>query len=362
MSAIARAGTVTFHDSSINIYEEGISSACAAGGYSAVKSWERQFKRAVFARIIQTLNRLGWTCAMPAIDPHDVKHYGGNVARWSAESKRECSKGDLKGHLDISGRCIKLEMWQDVTPPENRNGGRYDINKAARMPYLLRIEMERTRRRIRDYLCNVFADYTFKPCDPKLGINGVTAFEYAAHSRRTSGHYVAALDRANISNGGQDKSADGYQLANGTPVYAVDHYGRVVTGTAFYNLNGNWQVVTGRYDLIHVWHKQIFVKSPGNVRMKRNDSARRRRLEGEMSKAIAAMQFERAAQLRDILFPGDQQLFYVWNNEHSLYHCAGFCGYTADQSKAGKFTADEVRGWDSAPNKVVEIVRMKEAA
>lgn len=353
MSAVARTGTLNCYDSSISIWEDGISAARASGGIAGVNTWERKFKRDVFARIIQTLNRLGWT-----VGPWDqAEQY-----KCIALNHRTCSKGDLKGQLEISGRCIKFEMWQDVTPSENRNGGRYDFNKAARMPYLLRIEMERTRRRISNYLCNVFTDYTLKPCDPKIGINGVTALEYAAHGRRTSGHYVPALDRAKIPNGGQDKSGDGYPLENGTSVYAIDRYGRVVTGVAFYSLNDNWQVVTGRYSLIHVSHKQIFVKSPGNVRVKRNDRARRTRLEGEMQKAIISMKFERAAQLRDILFPGDQQMFNVWHNDHNLFHCAGFCGYTADQSRAGKFTADEVRGWDCAPNRVVAIERELEVA
>ena len=35
------------------------------------------------------------------------------------------------------------------------------------MPYLLRLEMERTRRRIRDYLCAVFSGYRFDPKDPE---------------------------------------------------------------------------------------------------------------------------------------------------------------------------------------------------
>jgi len=299
---------------------------------------------------------------MAPIDPHSVKHYGGDVARWAAERHRVCTKGDLKAELAISGRCIKLEMWQDVTPSENRNGGRYDFNKEARMPYVLRLEMERTRRRIRDYLCNVFAGYEFKPCDPKLGINGVTALEYAAHSRRTSGHYVTDLDRAQICNTGYDKSADGQQLENGIRVYAQTREGRIIFGTAFYSLNGNWQIVTGRYGLDYVWHKQIWVDCPGNVRVKRNADHRRKRLEQEMAKAVKEMRFERAAQLRDVLFPGDQPLFNVWHSEHQLYHRADFSGYTADQSQAGKFTADEVRGWDCAPNKVVAIERELVAA
>lgn len=230
------------------------------------------------------------------------------------------------------------------------------------MPYLLRLEMERTRRKVRDYLCNVFTGYVFKASKPKLGFNGVTALEYAAFARRDTGHYVPSLDRARISNQGQDKSADGYQLENGTPVYAITYGGLVVTGIAFYSLNGNWQIVTGRYDLTYVWHNQVYVKSPGNVRVKRNADRRRKQLEGEMAKAVKEMRFERAAQLRDILFPGEQTLFNVWHEGHELFHRAGFCGYTADQSQAGKFTASEVKGWDQAPNRVVAIARAREAA
>lgn len=358
---IDRTGTVCFGDASINIWEEGLGAARAAGGYAAEKTWERQFKCEVFARIVQTLNRLGWSCAMPPIDPHSVKHYGGDVARWAAERHRVCSKGDLKGELEISGRCIKLEMWQDITPSENRNGGRYDFNKEDRMPYVLRLEMERTRRRIRDYLCNVFARYAFNKPKPKLGFNGVTAMEYAAHDRRDSCHYVTALDRARISNSGEDKSADGYQLENGTPVYAINYEGRVITGIAFYSLNGNWQIVAGRYGLTYVWHNQIYVKCPGNVRVKRNADRRRKRLEAELAKAVKAMQFERAAQLRDILFPRNEPLFNVWHDEHQLYHRAGFCGYTSNQAEAGKFTSGEVKGWDQAPNRIIEIVPAREA-
>jgi len=360
---IERAGTITFGDASLNIYEEGIAAARAQGGYAGEQAWERKFKREVFARVVQTLNRLGWTCTMPAIDPHDVKHYGGNVARWAAERRRFCTKGNLKADLEISGRTIALKMFQSVNAPDRPDhDGRYQNDLEGHMPYLLRLEMERARRRIRAYLCNVFTAYTFKEPKPKLGPDGVTALEYAAHARRNSGHYVPELDRARICNRGNDKSADGYQLENGTPVYAIDYHGRVVSGIAFYSLNGNWQVVTGRYSLIHVWHNQIYVKSPGNVRVRRNADRRRKRLEAEMAGAVKSMKFERAAQLRDILFPGDQQLFNVWHNEHQLYHRAGFCGYTADQSQAGKFTAEEVRGWDRAPNSVVAIEGERVAA
>jgi hypothetical protein len=345
---IDRTGRINFGEASLFVWEEGISSARAAGGYKAAQAWELQFKRDVFARIVQTLRRIGWT-----VGPWDQADQYKAIAL----GHRTCSKGDIKGQLDVSGRCIKFEMWQDVTPPKNSNGGRYDFGKEGRMPYLLRIEMERTRRRIRDYLSNVFIGYEFKPSTPKLGISGVTAIEYAAHDRRTSCHYVPALDRAQISNDDQGFSADGVRLENGTRVYAIDSRGRIICGTAFYSLNGNWQIVTGRYDLTYVWHNQIWVECPGNPRIKRNATLRRKRLEGELAKAITAMNFEHAALLRDILFPGSPALFAIWNSEHSVYHRPGCSGYTSDMSKAGKFTADEVRGWDRAPNKVIALDR-----
>lgn len=359
IGTIDRKGSINFSDASLSIWEDGISLARANGGAKGVTAWERQFKREVFARIIQTLNRLGWTCTMPAISEHDIKHYGKKVSRWSAESKRFCVKGDLKADLDISGRCIELKMFQSVNcPTRPDHEGRYESNKEDCMPYLLRLEMERTRRRIRTYLLNVMRGYVFEPPRPVLGLRGVTALEYAAAQRRSTGHYVAALDRAQISNANRDNiSADGQPLENGMQVFAKDYDGRIISGTAFYSLNGNWQVVTGRYAMTHVWHTAIWLACPGNPRVKRNASQRRKRLEKEMATAIEAMNFERALVLRNILFPNKPSLYAVRNNEHNLYHRTGFQGYTGELTQAGKFTADEVRGWDRAPNQVIQLAQ-----
>lgn len=359
---IDRAGTITFGDASLNIYEEGISAARAAGGYQAEQHWCREFKRDVFARIVQTLNRLGWSCTMPAISEHDVKHYGGKVARWSAESKRLCQKGDLFADLSVSGRCIELDFFQNVNAPDRPdNGGRYQRDKEKHMPYVMWLEMERARRRIRGYLLNVLSGYTFKPSAPKLGAAGVTALEYAAYRRRTSGHYVAELDRARIGNSNQGFSADGQPLENGSKVFAIGRTGRVVSGTAFYDLNGNWMVVTGRYDVEWIWHTEIYVSCPGDPRVKRNARQRRQRLESELAAAIKAMDFERAAVLRDILFPGKPTLFAIYNTQHNLYHRAGNRGYTSDLSEAGKFTEQEARGWNCAPNEVIALPHQEAA-
>ena len=349
---IERTGTVHFHDASLSVWEEGLGAARRAGGAKGEDDWERAFKREVFARIVQQLNRLGWNCTVSPIDPRDIKQYGGTVARWAVERRRTCRKGDLQGELCVSGRHIEFKMWQDVQNVENPNGGQYDFDKESRMTYLQRLEMNRTRNRLRNYLCNIFIGYTFQPAQPHIGLTGFTAEQMATHRRQKTGHYVPELDHAQIY-GGNDRAADGGTIVHGAKVWALDYKGRIVTGTAYYSLNNNWQIVTGRYGLMSTHTGKIFTRQPENLRIKRNANERRKRLEGELQKAIEKMNFERASTLRDILFPGAPALFVVWHKEHQAFHCAGFCGYTTEKSKAGKFTAEEVRNWNRDPNKVI---------
>lgn len=364
---IDRAGSVNFGDASVSVWEEGIKAARDAGGWEAGKAWERQFKREVFTRIVQTLNRLGWTCVVPE---DYIKQYSLSFAR----NRRCCTKGDLKGWLDVSGRCITFEMWQGInTPTRPDHGGRYESDKEGVMPYLLRLEMERTRRRIRDYLLNVFTGYTFeaekrsiyrKPLE-RTAMERIQ--EHYAESWHFQGDWAQYVEKNSTPSmigcfNGNRKSAEGILLEHGQRVYFFDWHGRICTGTALYNINNMWWIVTGKYDFANKASFEIYTKCPENPRVKRNARLRRKRLEAELAKATEAMKFERAAVLRDILFPGDPQLYVVWHQDHKAYHCAGFCGYTSDKNKAGKFTAEEVRGWDHAPNQIIPLGQLKEAA
>ncbi|UUQ65183.1 hypothetical protein NLK61_00585 [Pseudomonas fuscovaginae UPB0736] len=55
---IQRKGNLSFGDARLSIWEEDISAARDAGGVRRADAWEKRFKREVFKRIIQTLNRL----------------------------------------------------------------------------------------------------------------------------------------------------------------------------------------------------------------------------------------------------------------------------------------------------------------
>jgi hypothetical protein len=332
---------VIFNNAAMSVWEEGLASARDAGGFAAASRWELQFKRDVFARIIQTLNRIGWTV-------------GESTHIFTGNNARHCRKGDLQADLRLSGRCIELKFFQNVNAPERPDhDGRYQSDQERHMPYLVRIEMERTRRRIRDYLCNVFTGYVFEP-DRFKRDTGATAVDLIEQSYRESSHFKGDLTRYTISDY-NNQSADNGRIEHGARVWFADRKGRIVTGTAYYNINNMWWVAMGRHGLSNVASFEIYVKRPENPRVKRNGKLRRTRLEKELGLAVAAMRFERAALLRDIIFPGETELFNVWSVSHQLFHRPDFCGYTSDQSKAGKFTASEARGWSNADNRVVPI-------
>lgn len=359
---IQREGKVRFGDAALYIAEEGISAARAAGGWEGEKEWCRLFKRQVFARVVQQLNRLGWKVGPWA----DAEHY-----KAIANDHRTCSKGEhLHADLSISGRCIKLEMWQSAnTPARPDHQGRYESNKEGIAPYLIRLEMERTRRRIRDYLCNVFDGYQFedKAGDgrhQKRGPGHITAMQFVEACWSTDWHFKGDWQAYRDTHGSPGlvecfnsnrKTADGKLLEQGQRVYFADRKGRMQTGIAYYNINNMWWVVSGKYAVTNEASFELYVDNPGDLRRKRNRSARRKRLEKELNKAIAAMNFRRAEVLRDLIYPPNEPIFCLWHRGHQAYHCAGFSGYTTEQMQAGKFTRDELKGWTEGQNEIVPL-------
>jgi hypothetical protein len=234
------------------------------------------------------------------------------------------------------------------------------------MPYLVRIEMERTRRRIRDYLCGVMEGYTFddKPRSIYRKPLERTAMEVIQQRYAESCHFKGDWAKQVEIYGGESligcfnsnrESADGVLLEHGQRVYFFDWHGRICTGTALYNINNMWWVITGKYDYSNEACFHLYANLPENFRVKRNSKRRRNRLEGLLADAVKAMNFERASVLRDILFPTDEKLFVVYHQGHGAYHCSGFSGYSKDPIRAGKFTAAECVGWDQSPNRIMTV-------
>ncbi|MDF3837110.1 hypothetical protein P3W85_29765 [Cupriavidus basilensis] len=299
---IERSGKIHFGDASLAVWEEGLRAARDAGGYKAEQAWERDFKRDVFARIVQQLNRLGWT-----VGPQTYIFTGNN--------SRYCTKGDLQADLKVCGRHIEFDMFQNVNAPERPDhGGRYQRDQEKHMPYVMRLEMERTRSRIRNYLCNVFIGYEFQPPDisspnpdPLAYFNDSWDGEY--EKRRGIHRFKRGADGwpsdDEISSWSR-KDKDGALLNHGDVRWMRDSKGRLLRGRVYGGINGMWLFVygPGQRDHTHKNANTFFTYRAGETPRKLvHSDVRRKRLEHDLQKSVEAMNFERACVLRDVLFP-----------------------------------------------------------
>lgn len=290
---INRTGRIVLADAALNVWEEDIPQV-----QEAREQWGRNFKHQVFKRIIQKLNRLGWKCVIPE---EKITNYSLSFAR----NYRYCTKGDLKADLGLQGRHIEIRFFQSVnTPTRPDHEGRYEHNKEAIMPYLLKLEMERTRRQITNYLCNVFTGYVVQERDPEMGFLGVTALEWIQNHIRKCWHYNKDIDRRlGEDRPGNNRSADKLTVTHGKKVWITDYKGRIRTGTAYYNINNMWWVITGKYERFNQASFKIFVNQPKDLRTKLNHERKERRLTELLTKSIESMDFEKCVILRNILHP-----------------------------------------------------------
>ncbi|WP_256775461.1 MULTISPECIES: UvrB/UvrC motif-containing protein [unclassified Stenotrophomonas] len=300
MSALARNGSVCFNDASLSVWEEP--------GRAAMDNdaWESAIKKDVFARIVQQLNRMGWTCEVPA---EMVNRYSLSFAR----NYRSCRKGDLHGELRLGGRHIEFAMWQELHNVSNRNGGRYDFDKEQRMPYLLRLQMQITRCRLRDYLVNVFDGYVFTPervsspnPDPLAYFNASWDGEY--EKRRGTHRFERGPDgwpSERAISSWDRKDADGRPLSHGEVRWMRDRQGRLRRGRVYGGINGMWMLVygPGPRDHTHESARNFFTYAPDMPRKQVPEHHRKKRLQAELARAVSAMNFERAAVLREVLCP-----------------------------------------------------------
>lgn len=341
---IDRTGSVSFGDASISVWEDSIPGTNVPDAIKKREAWELNFKRQVFSRVVQTLNRIGWS-----VKPWEDTQKFPSIA----EGYRTCTKAGLAGELNISGRTIEFKMWQTVLPSQNPSGPRYDFNREDRMPYVVRLEMERTRRRIRDYLCNVFSGYTVCTRRPSRRVPGETAIESIsrnwAESNRSSPDQWEAYTRKrteeDVYNG---ISRDGVRIQHGQTVYVNDSKGRWLVGEAYID-GGMWNVVTGPLTYERKGSSEITTTRPQNLRIRSNERARRGRLESELNAAVKAMNFKRAELLKNILFPSNETLYLIKTKgdgrSKGAYFAPNYCGYRNSQVDAGKYTRSELKAY-----------------
>lgn len=287
---------------------------------------DETFRTDVYGELIRQMRGRGWSIRQ---DPETHRHH-----RILSSDHRLGARGCLRCSVRISGRVVEVEFWSVTAPQINRNGRRYDFNRMIRMHHLDRLRLELEFKRIIAWIGQI------APVKVARGdVYQMSPMERIAKNYAESWHRDEALGRPDCKYEYNRKAADGSLLEHGQTVWMPDRKGRIVRGTAYYNINNMWWVVAGGC-LYNEGSHSLFLSPPENLRAKRNERQRRGRLEAELASAVRQMDFRRAETLKTILF-GSSPTFMIWARDKSAYYRANYAGYTTDTVAAGRYTRAE---------------------
>lgn len=227
----------------------------------------------------RALQRLGYSFHQ---DPEVKKRH-----RTLAPTHHAGSKGLLHFACDLYQTGFKVEFYEDVVR-DNPNGGRYHFDKLKKMPYLVRLQLERARQVILGTLDRLgFLDER-EPVLPPL--------QEILKDRVKSRHNYATETQPDYN----VQDADGVRLKDGDLRYFWTRNGRLARGPVYYNLNSMWWVITGPRDRDNVSVSQLFTYNSARP-MRKLSIEPLVNISRGLRKAIERQDFERAAVIRDVI-------------------------------------------------------------
>lgn len=304
--------SIIIHDSHIGIWQDD--------------PRDDTFRSEIYGALIRQMRDRGWSIGR---NDQVHRHY-----RCLSPDRRVGARGTLLCDIEISGRVVKAEFWSTTAQQKNPNGRRYDFDKMKGMSKLDRLRVELEFRRIVAWLEGLAPVEVKRRDEQNLPPMSRIERGYAEswHSDKKLGRPICKYDY-------NRKSADGHMLEHGQTVWMPDRKGRIIRGTAFYNINNMWWIIAGGA-LFNKGCFEIYAATPGDLRQKRNDRIRRKRLESELQIAVQRMDYRRAETLKTILF-GGEQTYMIWARDKRAYYRSQYAGYSADSGGAGRYTKAE---------------------
>ncbi|KPF47091.1 hypothetical protein [Rhizobium sp. AAP43] len=304
--------SIIIHDASFGIWQDN--------------PHDPTFRSEIYAELIRRMRGRGWSIRA---DRETRKRYPS-----LSPSQREGAKGTLRCAIEITGRVVRIEFWSETAPQINTYGRFYDFDKLKRMSRQDARRVELEFRRLLTWLEGL-AQIEVK----RSGEAGIPALARIEKRYAESWHTDKHLGRPICTCDSNRKSSDGSLLEHGQTVWFAGPGGRILRGTAYYNINNMWWVVAGG-KLHNESSGRLFASQPENLRTKRNARERRNRLERELQTAVQRMDFQRAHILKSILF-GNEQTYMIWARGNAAYYRSQYAGYTTDSAAAGRYTKAE---------------------
>lgn len=192
------------------------------------------------------------------------------------------------------GSCT-FEFFQEIVT-ENRNGGKYDFDKLAKMPYLVRLRFLHARQAIAWMLD---AEGIVDESGPVL--SRLPALEQLRYKLKGCWHAKGRPIeewQPDDRSGSNSRDKDGNKLRPGD-LRCFYHRGRLMQGRVYYSLNMMWYVVIGPRELTCHAAGEFFAWRPGLPRRKGSDPVTK--VQQSLKRAVESQNFERAIVCRDWL-------------------------------------------------------------
>lgn len=254
--------------------------------------------QALYAKVLTWLKDLGFTVTKnprieerhPILSPkHDAGHHG-----------------ELKFQSEYYPAGGKFEFYQDVVY-ENRNGGFYDFDKLEKMPYLIRLRLQLTQRKIRALLLGEgLHEIHYKPKspnpDPLAYFNAKWDMGEMARGEMRFDRGPDGWPSEKELQSWSRTDRDGNTVCHGDIRYFRDWKGYLRRARVYGGINGMWMCIygPGRRDHTHLHVRELFTCSPAQVPRKVHPD-RKNKLERQLRDAVATQNFERDIIVRDLL-------------------------------------------------------------
>lgn len=211
-----------------------------------------------------------------------------------AKGRRRAEHGRLKLKIDQSGRTLKLDFYQSEVV-ENPNGGEYDFNRLAKMPYLIRLRFQWARERILAMLAGRGLAVEDRNCQYWPALDSFNRGWGKDRFRRGPDGWPDASELKSWDR----KDGDGVQVEQGDMRYVqVQHrWSRV---QVFGGINGMWFCYANGSLVENVNVGRLRSVFPGRGRIPEL-SARRNAIQRRLTDAVKAERYLDAHRLRTAL-------------------------------------------------------------
>lgn len=191
----------------------------------------------LFKDINRLLRRRGFTVTR---DPEKEKHYR-SIAHWHRIIEKKTNHGTLYVSSHYFPMGMEFEGWQSVVV-ENHNGGKYDFNKLAKMPHLIRLTWVKFTKIVLERLAK--EGITLDPPRPRWQDDPLAAFNYGWTPERFRRDDSGWPDESELRSWNR-LDANGIPINQGEYRYVCGHGNRWWRVRVYGGINGMWMGVSG---------------------------------------------------------------------------------------------------------------------